>query len=577
MPNDDDACMANAPFGEHLTTRDLIASIANLGDAPIGTAMNAHGALATPPSWLEEYVPNVQDAVAPLELIMPESQHDAFVAFAASRKTRHVVSAVRLVEDPDQLQQLHLIAVVPDDPDGTGEPLTICLLLADDNAVPYTDTSNVESVKNRWIGYRSDELGNMISFDPTIEEMLGWTAADLLGENSLGIIHPDDNQAAIDAWLTTVTVTHPVRCRQRRRTKSGEWMWFELTTTNLLATEGYVRCELLDITAEMQMFEELTKQEEILRQLTDALPSGVAHFDRDGLLVFANERLAEITGVLHGKLDDYLELFDPATQDDIREMAYTIYRDAIEVDMEATLHRNDGQARRTRLAFRPLLNDHGDGRDGASAHSGAGGLLICVDDITESWTLRIELARQAATDGLTGIANRQSAHNALSAAMADRRSEGTGVIYFDLNGFKAANDRDGHAHGDALLVRLAKRLQDAARETDTVGRVGGDEFIVVAPNTTSPQLARLAKRLLDAVTAPDESFEIDAACGYTFVPSTAPSTGAQSLDLDPIDAEQAISEADAAMYVHKRTPGPLPVQYHESFTHSGLSDEREAS
>ncbi len=561
--------MANPFATDGLTARERVALVASLSDQATCSVLNDSGGCAAPPPWLRELFNDINDSEVPFDRVVQTSQHDVFVAFAASRRLPHVVSATRIIDSPEQLRQLHLISIAADDPDGTGEKLTLSITFPDDDATVFQDDTKPEEVQTRWIEYRCNELGAILTFDPEIEALMGWKPADLLGETMLNISHPEDAEESIDRWLTMLTTTQPVRGRVRRSTKFGDWKSFETTITNRLETDGYVLCQLLDITSEMKVFDELREQEELLRQLTDALPTGVVHFDRMGGLLFANDRLAEITGVLHGKLEDYLELFDPATQADIQAMAYTIYNDAIEVDMEAALFRSDGQVRHTRLAFRPLLVDH----------KGAGGLLICVDDMTESWTLRNELAKQANTDGLTGVANRSAAHDALMNAIGDRRSDGTGVVYFDLNGFKTANDTKGHAHGDEMLVMLADRLSAAARDSDTVGRLGGDEFVVIAPGASLNQVAALAKRLLDAANAPDEEFAINAACGFTFVAPTAgyapPKFPLGSAT--ETEAERAISEADVAMYVHKRNPGPWPVLFHPSFLAPELSDVREAS
>lgn len=560
--------MSQRPSSDQWTQRELLEHLSTLSDDTSCRVISLQGATADPPAWIPELFPGFSPHPAAFNVLSAESKHHALVAVAASRTNAHVVSAIQLDDEPHQLRQLHLVSFGADDPDGTGEAVIVIVTFADNNAVVYHDVAQIDPVASRWLQYTCNELGVLLSYDPAIETLLGWTATDLLGAALLDIIHPDDSQESVDRWLKAITSEQPVRGRVRQRTKTGEWKWFEVTNTNLLATEGYVRCDLLDITSEMEMFDELARQEELLRRLTEALPSGVVQFDRAGKLLFANHRLTEITGVLHGQLDDYLELFDPATQEDIQSMALTIYSDAIEVDMEATLYRADGLVRHTQLAFRPLLIDD----------KGAGGLLICVDDITESWNLRTALARQASTDGLTGVANRSSAHEALAEAIVDRRSNGSGVVYFDLNGFKAANDELGHGHGDAMLEALAFRLQASARSTDTVGRVGGDEFIVVVPDTNEKELALLAKRLLDAANAPAKNFILDAACGFTFVPASAVSaTLDRSLDRDfpgRIAAERAIDEADSAMYWHKRNPGSSPVQFRESFL---LSNEREAS
>ena len=99
-----------------------------------------------------------------------------------------------------------------------------------------------------------------------------------------------------------------------------------------------------------------------------------------------------------------------------------------------------------------------------------------------------ELRRVAVRDGLTGLANRVLLGDRLALALAQRRRSGrdVGVLFGDLNGFKAINDTHGHAAGDELLRIVARRLALASRETDTVARYAGDEFVIVCPDLQAP-------------------------------------------------------------------------------------------
>ena len=107
-------------------------------------------------------------------------------------------------------------------------------------------------------------------------------------------------------------------------------------------------------------------------------------------------------------------------------------------------------------------------------------------------------------DYLTQLSNRLMFQDCLRKTIAGTRStdRGFAVLCLDLDGFKQINDTCGHEIGDSLLVEVAQRLRDNVRETDTVSRMGGDEFAIIQPLGNQPTAAiSLAKRLIDALTA----------------------------------------------------------------------------
>jgi diguanylate cyclase (GGDEF)-like protein/PAS domain S-box-containing protein len=128
-------------------------------------------------------------------------------------------------------------------------------------------------------------------------------------------------------------------------------------------------------------------------------------------------------------------------------------------------------------------------------------------------TLAVALARlrdeervrhDAVHDPLTGLANRILLSNNLAKALSrsDRDGTATGLLFVDLDNFKSVNDISGHASGDAVLAEVGGRLRTAVRPTDTVARVGGDEFVVVCEDVDEESAMALGRRLLDAVSAP---------------------------------------------------------------------------
>ncbi|MFD1692954.1 diguanylate cyclase domain-containing protein [Azotobacter chroococcum] len=151
------------------------------------------------------------------------------------------------------------------------------------------------------------------------------------------------------------------------------------------------------------------------------------------------------------------------------------------------------------------------------------------------------LSAMALQDPLTGLANRIGLNQRLTQAWqrAQRKQELLALILIDLDGFKAINDRHGHAAGDQLLLQVAGRLQASARTTDLVARLGGDEFVLVCEAIGSEQQAQaLAERILHSLSQPvqlgDAQVSLSASIGISICRGQS--------------HEKLLREADQAMY-----------------------------
>jgi diguanylate cyclase (GGDEF)-like protein len=161
--------------------------------------------------------------------------------------------------------------------------------------------------------------------------------------------------------------------------------------------------------------------------------------------------------------------------------------------------------------------------------------------------LHEDVTEQATTDALTGLSNRRSFEEHVRATLAGMRiSDGAGIIFIDLDGFKQVNDTHGHQAGDDVLVETSKRLSAAVRGGDIVARLGGDEFTILLRGVHSAADATLvADRVLTLMREP-----IALASGTEV--STTPSVGI-ALALEPgADPVQLLKNADDAMYQAKR-------------------------
>jgi diguanylate cyclase (GGDEF)-like protein len=157
-----------------------------------------------------------------------------------------------------------------------------------------------------------------------------------------------------------------------------------------------------------------------------------------------------------------------------------------------------------------------------------------------------ELAHQAMHDPLTGLANRGRLLSVLREELAAPRESGAPIALFvDLDGFKAVNDQHGHRIGDELLVAVADRLRTAARDTDLVARIGGDEFVVLCPHlATMEEAETVAARILQRLSAP-----------FSVLGTRTDISGCIGIasGAGVTNAEDLIAAADRAMYQAKRT------------------------
>lgn len=176
-------------------------------------------------------------------------------------------------------------------------------------------------------------------------------------------------------------------------------------------------------------------------------------------------------------------------------------------------------------------------------------------EVTQRVNLEQQLEYQALHDSLTGLPNRTLLHDRINQSLENstRNKKMFSVLFFDLDCFKIINDSLSHAIGDELLKAVAKRVQKILRKSDTFGRMGGDEFVIVLPNLTSKENAYIvAQKILDALQKPflicNRNISITASIGICTSPD------------DGMNADDLLANADLAMYLSKEKGGN---RYHD--------------
>ncbi|MQX35713.1 diguanylate cyclase [Roseospira navarrensis] len=168
-------------------------------------------------------------------------------------------------------------------------------------------------------------------------------------------------------------------------------------------------------------------------------------------------------------------------------------------------------------------------------------------DITERKALEAKLRRLADTDGLTGLLNRRAFMAATARAfhLARRHGRPLGLLLIDADHFKKINDSHGHPAGDRVLVALAGLASSCLRSSDRLGRIGGEEFAVLLPETDETGAIAMAERLLAAIRA--ARIEIDGTATLSFTVSIGVAVMTSGME----DHEALVQRADQALYAAK--------------------------
>ena len=287
------------------------------------------------------------------------------------------------------------------------------------------------------------------------------------------------------------------------------------------------------------------------RRALESLPEALITTDAQGRVDYLNPAAARLFGVDAKSAGGIaLEQLAPVVEESDRKLLAEPVRQALgagaplNIGRRAFLIRSGGHERLVELSAAPIRLETGEGI----------GAVALLHDVTEVRGLARQMSYQATHDALTGLVNRVEFERRLQESVdTAHRGDGAHVLcYMDLDRFKGINDTSGHQAGDAMLREVAKILRQAVRDSDTVGRVGGDEFGMLLVGCPLEKARQIADDVCRAVNDfrfvwKDRIFNVGVSIGLVEI---AREGGTM---------EEAMAAADSACYVAKRQGGHVAV------------------
>lgn len=293
----------------------------------------------------------------------------------------------------------------------------------------------------------------------------------------------------------------------------------------------------MDMTHENEIQEQLRESEHHFRRLFESMQDVYYRTNAQGVVQHVGPGVRRVLGYEPHEIEGHTaESYYPHSSDRDAFKAAIMAHGEVS-DFPGQMVRKDGTVIDISISSHALFDHNG-------KFAGVEGLYR---DVTQRKNLERELQRLATTDMLTGMANRRSFLEVAEAAF-QRAREGHApltLLMLDLDHFKSINDRFGHLEGDRVLAEFAQATKHQLRASDTVGRLGGEEFGLLLPSTTPTEGADIATRILEAIRA----LELTDSNGQPYRITT--SMGLGTLSPGDRSLHDLLDRADQALYLAK--------------------------
>jgi diguanylate cyclase (GGDEF)-like protein/PAS domain S-box-containing protein len=379
--------------------------------------------------------------------------------------------------------------------------------------------------------------GLVTSWNAGAVTMFGYSAEEMLGQD-IRVLIPAEARSEEDFILQRINAgEHVDHFETVRVRKDGRLIHVSVTISPIRDAQGKI-LGASKIARDISHKKLLEARLQLTSSVFNNTHEGIAVVDARGMVVELNPALTSISGYRRGDLvgANVLQFLLPDEVQAAQQRIQHAMKESGHYQGEHWIARKDGQKVAVLLTVSSVPTHTGDGVQ----------YVAMLADISGIRRRQEQLEHVARHDALTDLPNRSLFAERLQRAMglARRQDMTVAVVFVDLDGFKAINDRHGHAAGDELLVLVAARLKESLREVDTLARIGGDEFAAVLVNVKGlEECEALAQRMLRACSEPAIAggavCVISASIGVTLFPG------------DGLEPEAMLAHADMAMYQAK--------------------------
>ncbi|WP_170107612.1 sensor domain-containing diguanylate cyclase [Photobacterium lipolyticum] len=380
--------------------------------------------------------------------------------------------------------------------------------------------------------YADDNYARTFGFDSG--------AAILAVDSLLELIAPHEHETAVRDYEAIMAGRDNPGIHTYRNIGNDGTEFIVLTVDHVIDWQGEpaMQITVMDLSAQFDTLQQLHDSERRYRELVDGSIQGIL-VHRDFRPLFCNQAFAGMFGFDSPQALLATESILPLFSADFHQQARKNYHSLVSgrknnLISEIECQRIDGKTGWLNLLSRPIT------------WNGGQAIQVTAMDISRQHQLRKQLEYRANYDGLTELLNRRATSEILEAQLVSHRLQALPLccVLIDLDDFKAVNDRFGHCVGDEVLRQFAVTCRHHLRQTDFVGRWGGEEFILVLPNTIAEQARILTERLrqeIASIAVATSSGEI----GITVC------MGIADLRDGEKSAEPLLSRADRALYAAK--------------------------
>ena len=379
-----------------------------------------------------------------------------------------------------------------------------------------------------------------------VRELFGVEPSDVIGNGNLlkSFWHPED-RASVEAGVAgSAALGQPFSLQYRIVLGDGTVKWVQTTSSSISSDHrGNLRCGVvLDITHSKRAEEQLRQSEERWKLALESTGDGVWDWHIQSGMEYYSRRYKEMYGYSEDKVWQQSDQFEDIVHPDDKEQ---LLRDQqAHFEGRTPTYRNEHRVRCSDGSWKWILS-----RGMVISRDAQGKPVRMIGthtDITEWKKSEALIWQQANYDPLTGLPNRRMLRDRLEQDIRKCKHDGLqlAILFIDLDHFKEVNDTLGHDSGDLLLIEAADRIRHCVRDSDTVARMGGDEFTVVLSELSGAErLERILQKILGALSAAfqlgDEQVFISASIGITMYPA------------DATEVESLFKNADQALYVAK--------------------------